>query len=416
MPTDKLSDCFNHAINTYVPNEIIENISSVPLLNKKSIASLKAKAIDFFGAVPAYDENNKPNYLDDKGNVKDGIYLGLENAVYHLLPCLNSSKLKAFSESPAHYYRNYVDESNSRVITKSLQRCFDAGTYTHELILEREGFEDRYFRLLDLKDFPDAINTVAQLKTRCEELGIKTSGSKSDLITRIIDIDPNCQIFEHLQQLHIKHNVGTTAYQTALNVQSTSEEKISVLDALKHEIVMKVIKKVPVEPMVWDKSFRSCTTVRNNEFANQILSNGQPEVTVIVTCKITGMKLKVRFDWLGNNGVPADVKSTRSCHFRRLAYQFSDLKYDLQAAFYTYCGRLAGIPIPEYTFPFVCVQTEAADICEVVVLSQSDFQSAEKSMKHNLLELQDCIKEDNWYGYSKGGVATMLKLPRSRVN
>ena len=55
-------------------------------------------------ALPAYDAAGKPNFLDDEGDIVEGIFLDLPNDVYHSLNALSSSAVNKFMESPASYW------------------------------------------------------------------------------------------------------------------------------------------------------------------------------------------------------------------------------------------------------------------------------------------------------------------------
>ena len=44
-------------------------------------------------ALPAYDDEGVENFLDEDGELIEGIYLDMPNDVYHALPALSSSKL-----------------------------------------------------------------------------------------------------------------------------------------------------------------------------------------------------------------------------------------------------------------------------------------------------------------------------------
>ena len=370
-----------------------------------------------FNVSSAYNDQNKPNFLDSEGNLIEGIYLGMENEVYHSLDAISSSQIKKYAKSPSHYYRAYVENVNrKRTLPRSTEITFDTGTYTHELILEKEGFYDRYFKLLNAAEHEDCIHTATALKEKCKELSLASSGSKPSLIKRIIEHDPTVKIFDNEQYKHICKNAGQKAVEKAEYVISNSIEKTSLIDALKHKSVKPLLLKTPIDPVVWDDAHRAEQTVRNNSWANDILQSGFAEVSVIVRCPETGRMLKVRIDWLSRNGVPADVKTTRSADPLKAVFQFADLSYDLQAYMYSYCARLAGIPSPEKIFPFITVEMAEADICEVFELSDEDWIIAERNFHKHIRNLDQSIKNDDWAGYTKRDGSTLLRLSkRGRV-
>lgn len=369
-----------------------------------------------FTITPAYDFNGKPNFMDEHGNLIAGIYSGMENEVYHSLPATSSSQVKKYAKSPAHYKRAYIDTVNRKRLAKATERTFDAGTYGHELILEPEGFYDRYFRLLNAADHENSIHTTEALKDKCKELSLPTSGTKAVLIERIQAADPTVRIFEVEQTNHIIKNAGLKAVVKAKEVMEASSGRPSLIDSLKHKDVKPLLHKTPIDPIVWDDAHRACKTVRENEFANSIIQNGFAELSVIAQCPETGMMLKVRFDWLTKDGIPADVKTTRSANPLMASYQFGDLGYDLQAYMYTYVGRLAGIPCPVNVFPFVTVEYTDADICEVFELCDDDWEIAERNFHRHIKNLAHSLENNDWPGYTRRNGSTLLRLPkRGRV-
>ena len=333
-----------------------------------------------FTVTSGYDDHGKPNFLDSKGELIAGIYTDIPNEVYHSLPAFSSSMIKKFLTSPAHYYRHYIDPVNRKRTSKALTHTLDTGTYAHELILEPCGFYQKYFRELSQAENPSLLSSNDDIKNLCKTHGLKTTGTKAVLIERLIT--ENAQlgdiIFDVMQQRHLKANQG----------------------------------KTPIDAVVWDDAHRACATVRNNEWADALLSNGVPELSVIALCPETGKWLKVRFDWLSFDGIPADLKTSRSADPLKVVRYFADLKYDIQAYMYCYVGRLAGIPIPRYTFPFVCVEFIDADICEVFELSHDDFRIASRNYHQAINELVECLENNDWYGYTTETGSTRITLSK----
>ena len=366
-----------------------------------------------FNITPAYDVNGKPNYLDEHGEIICGIYSDLENEVYHSLPAISSSQIKKYAKSPAHYKRTYIDQVNrKRQLAKSTEKTFDTGTYSHELILEGEGFYDRYFRLLNAAEHENSLHTIAELKEKCKELSLAVSGTKTALIERIVKRDPTVKIFDAEQQKHIQDNVGEKAYLKALEVMSETSERLSLIDALKHKDVKPLLLKTPIDAVIWDDAHRAERTVRSHEWANEILQDGFAELSVFARCPVTGRMLKVRFDWLSRRGIPADLKTTRSANPLQAAYQFADLGYDLQSWYYTHVGRLAGIPCEDKVFPIIAVEFLEADICQVFELSDEDWVIAERNCKRHIVNLHESLLNDDWPGYTRRNGSTLLRLPK----
>lgn len=379
---------------------------------KHNEKSLEINSKTAYTITPAYDEKGRPNFKDSAGELIAGIYSGLENEVYHSLDAISSSQIKKYAKSPAHFKRAYIDKINRKRTLKSTERTLDAGTYAHELVLEPEGFNDRYFRLLNAAEHENSIHLLEDLKAKCAEMGLAVSGSKATLIERIKTQDPTVLIFEVQQEEHILKNAGKKAVEKAKEFMKKSTGRPSLIDSLREDCVTPYLIKTPVDPIVWDDAHRACETVRNHEWADSILQDGHPELSVIAQCPETGLMLKVRFDWLTNAGLPADLKTTRSCNPLMAAYQFADLGYDLQAVFYTHVGRLAGIPCPPHVFPFVAVEYLDADICEVFELGDDDWEIATNNYYKHISNLAHSLVHDEWPGYTQRNGSTLLHLPK----
>lgn len=400
-------------------NPIVTNTQSLNLyFSDDDLAAAKLSEGLPFTLKPAYDTNGNPNYFDSTGALVEGIYLGIPNDVYHALPAISSSHIKKYAKSPAHYYRQYINKIDRSRQSKAQVRTLSAGTLSHELILEPDGFHNRYFRLLNPMEIGDCLVSLEQLKEACGKAKLPVSGTKTTLTERLLKHDPTIKIFDDLQKAHIITHVGQDAYDKAIEVQSSLFSRVNIIDCLFHDSVLPHLKMIPVDPIVWDDAHRACETVKSHSFASAILEDGFAEVSVIVRCPETGEMLKVRFDWLSRTGIPADLKTARTADPFQAGYQFADMGYDLQAYMYSYVGRLAGIPCPENVFPFIVVEYAEADICEVFELDDDDWEIAAENFHRYLAEL--CYsKEDNfWAGYTRNDQgSSILKLPkRGRAN
>ncbi|MDO6488055.1 PD-(D/E)XK nuclease-like domain-containing protein [Colwellia sp. 6_MG-2023] len=330
-------------------------------------------------AKPAY-ENGQPTYLDSQGELIEGIYLDMTNDVYHALPALSSSKLKKFIDSPAHYYREYLSDI-TRKRTTAMQNTFDAGTHSHTLVLEPQGYYQRYFRDVMPIDYPDALHTAAQIEAQLLSLGLKKSGTKAEKTARLIEADPTAVVFEDIQQREYDKQ-GIKGTETVEGVEVTTYGG-----------------KIPVDGQVWDDAHRAAKTTREHNEANAYLSNGLPEVAMIHRCHNTGLMLKVKFDWLRFDDEAVDLKTTLSTRPEKFLRQLNDLHYDVQQEFYKYVALLSGIEIKEFTF--VTTEYFHADICQPYNLSLSKIIHAIDKVQQGLKNMADCIETNVWYGWSK---------------
>lgn len=287
----------------------------------------------FSRAKPAYAVDGSPNFFDGKGDLVEGIYLDMPNDVYHSLNALSSSALKTFVDCPAKYYRDYLS-GVTRKRTLALKRTLDAGSYGHELCLEPQGFHDRYFRDPVQSDFPDAISTADEIESELVKAGLPAKEGKAEKLTRLLKIDPTIapeklktitDIDNELTRLNapkteskldkarrlLVANPSVQVFDLLLEQARSSNGKMATtVNPYTGEVVTTYGGKLPIDGVVWDDAHRIQKTVRKHKEANVYLSNGLPEVAIIARCNITGLMMKVKFDWLRFDDEAVDVKTS----------------------------------------------------------------------------------------------------------
>ncbi|SUI48256.1 Uncharacterised protein [Shewanella putrefaciens] len=143
------------------------------------------------------------------------------------------------------------------------------------------------------------------------------------------------------------------------DVSLTREKKIEEITSISpsQPIWEHLIEQHVIDHIVWDDAFRVERSTRAHPKADWLLSDGYAELTIIARCPTTGLLLKVRFDWLRNDAIGVDLKTTLSTNPTKFGYQVKDLRYDLQQVFYCYVANLAGGPVKHFCF----VATEYKD-------------------------------------------------------
>jgi hypothetical protein len=126
--------------------------------------------------------------------------------------------------------------------------------------------------------------------------------------------------------------------------------------------------------------------------------NGRPEVTALWNDEATGVNCRARFDWLREDGLIVDLKTTRCAKpevFERLAIEH---RYHVQAAFYMEAYRRVTGNEP-VGFAFVAVEKEPP-YCACVYVSQPDFiQLGRMEYLKNLATYAECRNRNEWPGY-----------------
>ncbi|WP_299022374.1 PD-(D/E)XK nuclease-like domain-containing protein [uncultured Photobacterium sp.] len=326
----------------------------------------------------AYDDSGNPTWLDSNDELVEGIYIGMENEIYHALPAYSSSQIKTLvKKSPAHFYREYISDVSRKRKSVQLQRTLDAGTYGHELILEPHGFYDRYYRDLVEADVPEALTTAPQMRKKCEELGIPIpkSADKARCKKELKAADSSLVFFDEIKEAHVNDP--------------------------KHQ------NKTAIDGIVYDDAHRVLESCRNNRIADALVQNGLPEISFIAKCPRTGMWLKCRFDWLRFDCIAVDVKTTASTAPEAFAKQAGTLGYFIQEAFYRYVAALLGVQVS--SFIFLCVEYVDCDWCEVYELDGKE-EAMHKCLSA-LDTLKHCLATNEWRAYSQRDTIRTLSIP-----
>lgn len=152
-----------------------------------------------------------------------------------------------------------------------------------------------------------------------------------------------------------------------------------------------------------------------HEGINELLSNGVSEKSYFWTDKATGLKLKIRPDWLilddhGNILGIVDVKSAREASKDRFARAIDQYGYDIQAAMYSDAISAA----VGYEVPFYFAASEKDGPCAVACYkaSQSMIITGRRKMKAALMLIQDSIRTGRWDSYQPNGEIEEIDLPR----
>lgn len=370
-------------------------------------------------ALAAYtkDEHGEetPNFLDENGELVEGIYFGVPNDVYHALPALSSSKIKDFAKQATRYAKTEVHNIERRVTTAQ-QKTFDAGTIAHAVSLEPLRFFDEYFRLPVQSDYPDALHTNEQINQALCEAGLPLTEGRTGKRARLVRANPNETVspsitVRDLDALLVKNGLSKS--------ESKAEKGLRLMEADPSQQVFELIVeaakakqgepstvhaedgevtlyggKMPVSGQMWDDAMRIVQVIRKHPEAVSALSNGFAEVTMIARCSVTGLWIKAKFDWLSVLDTAADVKTTLSTVPSKFKRQVKELKYDVQDAFYCYVAEMLGIHIR--TFTFVAVEFVNAINCQPFMLKRQWREDARAELVESLEALKRRMDSNNW--------------------
>ncbi len=107
--------------------------------------------------------------------------------------------------------------------------------------------------------------------------------------------------------------------------------------------------------------------------------------------------LKIKVD-INLSGIFLDLKSTKSAAPKEFMKSAANLRYDLQAAFYLFVARLAGMKAE--TFGFIAIEKEPPYAHINIPLDEEDINLANRELEVLLTDFAYCLNEDKWYGYA----------------
>lgn len=306
-------------------------------------------------------------------DIKPGLLLDhYSNADYHVAPGLSSSAVRCFYQKSArHYYHYYVLQEVKKKETEALF----LGTLVHSLILEPDNFYENYKQEPNKEDYPNALNTVSDLVAYCEQHGLETGGKKAELIKRVLAHDNTVPIW------------------ALMNCPNDHDKRV-------------IIKKE-----MWEK----CHSMRDSVFSHPqisaLFSDGRAEVSVWGQDNKTGLLTKCRCDWLRNDGIVIDLKTSVSSSPDGFSLECAKYNYALQQAHYMNTLATAGYPQSE--FLFVVVEKEPPFLCQCYVLDKHSVKIAEQAYQQTLQHIFRCHNDDQWPPYTDD---TALSLPVWKLN
>lgn len=149
------------------------------------------------------------------------------------------------------------------------------------------------------------------------------------------------------------------------------------------------------------------SAVQGNKWAMDFLADGRPEVSVFADDPVTGVRCKVRPDWLASGGVIVDLKTTSDASDEGFGKSVANYRYHVQAAFYTDVYRWAtGDVLP---FRFLVVESDLPHGCTIMELPADVIEYGRRMYRRDLNLYAECLRNDVWPGIP--GVPHALQLP-----
>ncbi len=230
----------------------------------------------------------------------------MSDAIYFGRKGINASLLKKVKSSPADGYAAQYGESKDP--TPSMVR----GTAYHTLFLQgKRAFGQRYAIPFDPSDYPDALDTVDDLKNQCKEYDLIVKGKKVDYINALLDAGfPREKILQCIKDDHFS-NIG---------------------------------EKIILPPETYEQVLRDYAIFRNQSQFKNLFEGGKSEVVAICQPSIPGLHekpyqqpYKAKIDYITKDGWIIDIKtiSTQNKDFKDACIkEIINRKYHIQAIWY----------------------------------------------------------------------------------
>jgi hypothetical protein len=280
------------------------------------------------------------------GTLENGIYKGLDFSAYRAIPAINKSGLDYFSQSPAHYFANCL---STQRVEKEPTAAMKLGHAIHTICLEPADFEKRYI---------------------CEP----TDPPKRPSVTQINAKKPSSETLET-----IRFWAEFTEKAAGRRVLTAGE---------------------------WEKCHRIRDAFRKHPIAQEFLSEGDFEVTLVWTDELEGVKCKARVDWLAC-GLILDLKSTISAAPDEFGKQATKLNYPCQSAFYLDGYRtLTG---EDLDFIFTALEKEEPFASAWYHATEDVVSYGRQINRRHMKAYAQCLKSGVWPAYPEEIMD--LKLP-----
>jgi hypothetical protein len=146
-----------------------------------------------------------------------------------------------------------------------------------------------------------------------------------------------------------------------------------------------------------DELMATSSAILKHPHAAPLFGSGKSEVSLFGVHRETGLPIKGRADWLGNNHI-VDIKTTADASNRGLSQSINSFRYHVQAAMYLTLAQQNGLDVD--SFIFVAIERGEFPLINVRKLSPEAVERGQQILDKQLLDLSNCIKSQVWPDYS----------------
>lgn len=318
--------------------------------------------------------------------VLHGLIDDMSNADYHAAPGISKSQLDAAAISPLAYWDAYVNPERE---PREEKHCFAVGSGTHTIVLEPHLFEQTYGVGFDKSAFPDALDTGADLRKEIDARGLIKSGTKPELVDRLID-------------------------------DGFPPERIMLVLEKRHNETIK--GRIPISAIDYKDMLGMLRSITNHHTAGGLIEGAFVEQSYFVTITVAEalgpyydqvrhgdgdalITLKCRPDIITRDGlVMPDLKTTDDVSEFGFGRTIAQRRYHVQGAFYLDIMRwLYGDDAPQ-TFCFIPAQKKRPYDVAVHWLNEEHIRIGRDLYRQDLARIIACRRVNFWTGADGGRI------------
>ncbi len=329
--------------------------------------------------------------------VLHGLIDDMSNADYHAAPGISKSQLDAIAPevggSPLNYWDQHVNPDRE---PREEKHCFAVGSGTHTLVLEPHDFERTYGVGFDKNAHPDALDTGADLRKEIDARGLIKSGTKPELVQRLIDdgFSP-----ERIMMVLEKRHNDTIKGRIPISAADYKDMSGMLRGVSNHHTAAGLIAGAFIEQSYFVSV--SIAQVLGPHYVPEI--HGHPDDEVL---------LKIRPDLITANGrIMPDLKTTEDVSENGFGRTIAQRRYHVQGAWYLDAmAFLYGDDAPE-TFCFIAAQKRRPYDVAVHWLNELHIARGRDLYQRDLARIIACRRVDFWPGADNGRLIEAA-LPR----